>query len=231
MAVCPYCGNEYDRVNQHISMSSECSHDEFTDDERELITAILIGDGWIASDNSGNPSLQIEMITEDYIQELDEKLGWISNGYEKIRTAEESFERTGDTFNQTNAENYNSVYRLSTIRSKQFNYWLDWYEGGKKNWIDKVELTPTILTHYYVADGHLRKDRNCIKIAMSEQLGNEESVSELFRDAGLPSPDRYDKSERSGGSVKFDAIWNVDSTKELLDYMNEAPDGFEYKFQ
>jgi len=53
---CSQCGVEFKRIGQHWSLSSECNNPTLTKRQEEIVTGLLMGDGWIRSDDK-NPYL------------------------------------------------------------------------------------------------------------------------------------------------------------------------------
>jgi len=227
--ICTQCGNEYQRIGQHWSLSSDCSHPSFTDHQREVITGLLMGDGCIHKAKNGNPYLVCSMISENYLQHIDDQFGVFGNVVSLKMTAAESAEHVRETgFDQNaDADDYQDLYRWRSIRHPELQEFADWYASGKKVWPESIELTPTVLKHWYCGDGNWNNSgtNNYIRIAMANEVNNTDKVNQLFENAGLPSPSNYDISENN-----CIAEFTVDKSRELWQYMGEPLPDFEYKW-
>lgn len=58
----------------HWYQSSSCDFPELTPKQQEIITGVLMGDGTISTPGA-NPLLSVVMITEEYLNYVDDKLG------------------------------------------------------------------------------------------------------------------------------------------------------------
>jgi len=221
---CPKCGDDFKSLGGHLSRSS-CDYPELSDNQHQIVTGVLMGDGCIDTSGAGKPYLQIESITEPYLQYLDNELGVFSNGVKFVKSAEDSAESNRESGFHQNAvsENYNDVYKLSTMRAPCFEEFLGWYDTGKKEF-PEIEVTPTILKHWYACDGSLNTHENSgsIEISAKNERDNLEDMKDSFSNEGLPEPELY-----GYGYLNFD----VESSKLLLEYMGEPLPGFEYKWR
>lgn len=232
--ICTHCGNEYQRIANHWSQSSDCSHPSFTDHQREIITGLLMGDGHISRKDSPNPRVQCNMISENYLQYIDEKFGVFGNGVYLGRTAEESAKQVRERgFNpDAEAADYSDAYMWRSMSHPELQEFSDWYSTGEKVWPKHIELTPTVLKHWYCGDGNWNNSgtNNNIRISMSNEVENTDKVDQLFEAAGLPSPSNYNISERKAGGKRCDAVFTVDQSQKLCQYMGEPLPDFEYKW-
>lgn len=196
-----------------------------------------MGDGHVDRPNGGNPRLNIHMITEDYLKYIDEVFGPLSTGVRLLKTAKESAEQINERgFSVVTESGCSDVYQMQTRRHPELSRYDDWYSSGEKVWPEDIELTPTVLKHWYVCDGHLAntegKGRPYITIGMSNEVNQTEKVSEMFKRAGLPEP-RYNicESERYSKGRSCDAVFTSEESMELLKYIGWKPlPGFEYKW-
>src|SRR6056297_1454358 len=95
---CPRCGKVYERLGQHWSMSNSCSHPTIPDSWIELLVGILMGDGTIHDPPSAkNLRIEVTNINKTFLEWIDEKLSWLSNGVALRRTAEEIREENRDS--------------------------------------------------------------------------------------------------------------------------------------
>ena len=203
-------------------MSSDCSHVSLSKNQREIITGLLMGDGNI-SRNGVNPYLRCKMISENYLHYIDNEFGVLGRGVSQILTASESAEQVRESgfYTDADAADYSDVYKWCTVSHPEIQDFADWYSSGEKVFPKSLNLTPTVLKHWYCCDGHYT---NNIQIAMSKESNNKDKIDELFENSGLPKPSNYN------GRKNCDAVFTVDDSHELWQYMGEPLPDFEYKW-
>jgi hypothetical protein len=208
---CPDCGNEYQSsgLGTHIS-KSDCEYPDFTEHQKEVLTGVLMGDGTVVR-NNGNPDFRIKMINKDYLLHLKDIFGSLAT--------EVSLERVDED------DNHNDIYQLRLRSNPNIQQFADWYSTGKKVFPDDIELTPTVLRHWYVCDGTLY-ERSTVShhfsICAKNEGENIEKLKSYFIEQGLPEP-----NTPSYGKFKFYA----EGTQEIFDYIGWNPvPGFEYKW-
>jgi len=231
--VCPQCGTEYKMVAQHWNCGS-CERPSFTDHRREIITGLLMGDGTINRSSDGNPLLQCEMISPNYLKYIDGEFGIFGHGVSSAKTAEENAKAKSDSEFRPNAkaDNYSDVYRWWSMAHPELQEFAEWYSTGTKVWPSNIELKPTVMKHWYCGDGtwHNHGSHNRIKIGMANEVENTEKIDKMFENVGLSSPSNYAISERKDGSMNCVAEFTVEQSKELWKYMGEPLPDFEYKW-
>jgi len=231
--VCPQCGNEYQRVASHWGRGL-CEWPSFTDHQREIITGLLMGDGTINRMNDTNPRLKCNMISPNYLKYIDDEFGVFGKGVSLKKTDKKSAKECRDRGFGPNAkaENYSNIYRWWSMCHPELEEFAEWYSTGKKVWPCDIELTPTVLKHWYCGDGdwHNSNSHNHIRISMSNEIKNTDKVDQMFEKVGLPSPCNYDISERKDGSKNCKAEFTVEQSKKLWEYMGEPLPDFEYKW-
>ncbi len=231
--ICKQCGNEYKIIATHWSMSSDCSFPPLTEKQKEITTGIVMGDGCI-NRASKNPKIVSDMTSKNYLEYIDEIFGIFGRGVKIQRTAKESAKNSRESGFNLNAkeENYSDLWRWKSMCHPDLKAFAEWYETGNKVWPEDVELTPTVLKHWYCGDGcwHNNGSKNYITISMSNEIKNRQKVNSIFENVGLPSPSNYGISQRRNGSMKCNAEFTVDQSKELWEYMGEALPDFEYKW-
>lgn len=231
--VCHQCGNNYKKIGNHWIQSSSCNYKEFTDSQREIITGLLMGDGCI---NIGgkNPLLQVGMISPNYLQYVSDEFGILGSDVKLVETAAESAESARKTKFNPNAkkENYSDKYLWRSISHPELHEFNNWYNSGKKVWPENIELTPTVLKHWYCGDGCWNNSGtiNRIQIGISNEVNETEKVSQIFENVGLSAPSNYNIYERKDGNTDCTAEFTVDQSKELWEYMGEPLPDFEYKW-
>jgi hypothetical protein len=231
MVECPECGDEYTNLGQHWRWNP--SHrSELTQKQLEITIGSLMGDGCIISSHK-SCYLKIGMISPNYLEYLNHIFGCLGNGVTLRNTAAESAKNARDSGFSPNAKekNCSDFYVWRTKSHPKFNGFRDWYSTGEKVWPENIELTPTVLKHWYVGDGNYsnKLGQKYIRISMANEVENTEKVSQYFVDAGLPKPSNYDIQENNY-SGKCNAEWAVEGSQKLFDYMGEPLPDFEYKW-
>lgn len=206
-----------------------CDFPSFSKHQREIITGLLMGDGSLCVYKNQNPCIQSNMISQNYLEYVDKQFGIFGRGVSLYMTAEESAKQDIDSGFNSNAceENYHDVYRWASMSHPELKEFAEWYSSGEKEWPTDIELTPTVLKHWYCGDGHWNNGgrNNAIEIAMFNEIENTKKVSKMFDCAGLPTPNNYRTSK-----TKCDAQFTVEQSEELWDYMGEPLPDFEYKW-
>lgn len=224
MEKCASCGSEYKNVALHWHRSS-CNYPDLSQYQKDLITGIVMGDGSVVNPNTAdNPTLRVKMINEEFLNWLDGELGWLSNGYTKVQTAEEAAKENRESGFSPNAkaENYHDKYVLRSKCIPPMSKWRGWYSSGEKVFPDDIQLKPTVLKMWYVCDGNLSYS-DAITITANNEEGNREKIRQMFDDLGV-DPAFY-KSQRC-----WRVAFGQDESRVLFNYMGSSPDGFEYKW-
>lgn len=229
---CYECGNEYKQIGIHWT-TGLCEHPSFSERQREILTGLVMGDGHI-NRSSKNPHIVCEMIMKEYLEYISGIFGVLGGDVSLLMTAEENAKRSRDYGFSPDADpsNYSDVYRWSSMCHPELQEFADWYATGEKVWPADIELTPTVLKHWYCGDGHWHDSgsHNCIRISMSNEVDHTDKIDTLFETVGLPAPSNYNICERIDGSRRCSAEWTVAQSKELWEYMGDPLPGFEYKW-
>jgi len=224
---CPQCGEGYKNVSQHWNYSS-CERPSFTHHQREIITGLLMGDGNIDRGRGRKPRLRAKMVSPNYLEYLHMEFGILSTEVRLSNTAEEMRENARST-NSVVSEHHNlsDVYSWSTVRHPELQEFSGWYSSGEKVWPESIELTPTVLKHWYCGDGNWSNNgsHNYIQISMKNEEQNTDKADNMFNSVGLPSPSTYNTS---GGGCE--ALFTVEQSQQLWEYMGEPLPDFEYKW-
>jgi len=230
---CPYCGKEYKLLAQHWRFSPD-HRPEFTQEQKEVITGLIMGDGCINTGDNQNPRIKCVMTSPKYLKHLDNIFGCLGTGVSLKTTAKENANKSRDSGFSPDAEvkNYSDLYVWRSRRNPNLQKWADWYSTGKKVWPEDIELTPTVLKHWYCGDGcwDNQEYNNRIQISMANEIENQDKVNQMFENVGLPSPHNYNISERKDESKRCGAIWTVEQSHKLWEYMGEPLPDFEYKW-
>ncbi|AGM11380.1 homing endonuclease with LAGLIDADG motif [Halogranum tailed virus 1] len=220
--VCQDCGAPKKNLGNHWALSS-CNYPELTQEQVEVTIGLLLGDGSLILQDNRNPHIQCGMVTKEYLQYLDDIFENLSTGVKFQQSATDSARNAMDSGLVDNAEpeNYSDVYYWKSRANPNFEQFSDWYTERGKVFPEDIELTPTVLKHWYVGDGNYNKSSKVIKIACSNEYENWDKLTNYFKNAGLPLPKDY-KQE----AICFDKS----GSDELLEYMGEPLPGFEHKF-
>jgi len=231
--ICQQCGSEYERIGSHWSLSNSCSHPSFTDHQKEIITGLLMGDGCVSRADK-NPRIQVEMISPNYLQYISNKFGVLGSDVRLKHTAKENAKITRDKGFSPNAkaENYSDLYEWKSMNHPEIKEFANWYSSGKKVWPADIQLTPTVLKHWYCGDGswNNKGSNNCIRIAMANEVDNTDKVDKMFTKVGLPSPSNYTTRIHKNGNMMCAAQFTMGQSKKLWKYMGEPLPDFEYKW-
>lgn len=205
---CPSCGNEYKSLGQHLSASNGCEYPEPTERQDSIIKGMMLGDGWINHHHdTGNPFFAVAMTNREFLKWLDAEMQPFTTGVK---------DATGSDWSKKD------YYKIRSMRSPVFEQYLNWYPGGEYE-RQPITADPIMMKMWYVSDGTLnnRDGRDPYIIISTHQSGDRELYFDTFFEPVGTFPSRD-----SGKQIGFTA----EATEELLEYMGEAPPGFEYKW-
>lgn len=229
--LCPNCGTESEWLSQHWNRSADCDFPELGDHRHEIITGVLMGDGYLAR-HSKNAHVVVQMTTPEYLCWLDSEFGIFSTGVRKTNTSEEMEKRARKTNSRGNVNTgeYSDVFELSTRTHPELNRYREWYSSGEKCW-PEVDITPTVMKHLYVCDGNYdnNKSHNRVRISMSNEIQNMNKVKRIFDRSGI-TIGHFDTSERKDGSSRCLAVIPKAEKQGFFDYIGTPLPGFEYKW-
>jgi hypothetical protein len=224
---CPECGESYRRLTQHWAMSSSCSYPALPERWLGLLTGILMGDGTIHDPPSAaNTRVDVCNICVTFLQWVDEKLEWLSNGVTLHRTSDEiRAENARSDLNRISSLDYDirDQYVLTTRRHPALNRYRHWYDSEKR-YPAEQDLRPAVLKQWYVCDGHLLwgtegHRRPQVWLAVENERDRPGVIEGLF-DTTPISP-----SFRSGR-----VMLTSDETEDFFEYIGDPVPGFEYKW-
>jgi len=219
---CPECGGKYESIGHHWYHNPN-HRLNFTDKQLEILTGVVMSDGWVKRYEDGNPSVCCKMVRRSYLDWLDKQLGILSTGVRLNTTAKQSadYMRRHGASEVVNDENFNDVYYIQTRSHPQLQRFDAWYSSGQKVWPD-VDLTSTVFKHLYVGDGNLCKNRS-IEICTTNEWDSRSKLRRMFDGSVLPSPDRY-------ADASHKIVWNKSKSEEIFQLMGESVPGFRYKW-
>lgn len=229
---CPDCGRTFKAFSQHWRQS-DCEYPSLSEKQKEILKGIVMGDGYVDCRHD-NPYVKCKMITEEYLEYIDKQFGILSNGVDFVATAEEQAKQNRKSGNRPNAktENYSDVYEWRSRSLPELGMFDSWYSSGEKVWPEDIELTPTVLKHWYVGDGHWYDNaRNkMIQIGLSKEVDNRKKIESMFSRGPGIEIDNWKVTERKEGWTDCTVEFYGESSERLFDYMGEALPGFEYKW-
>jgi len=218
---CPDCGERYKRLGGHWKYNPT-HRPELSNTQHKIVTGLLMGDGHIKEDSSTS-YLQVNMTNRRYLEMLNTQFGCLStNNIHLAVSAKKVAEQTRESefSNSATEDSCKDVYNWRTRNHPIFNEYRQWYSSGKKVFPSDIELSPTVLKHWYCSDGNINTSENRGTLRIGVQSQKKERIEELFSSRNLPEPS-WDR-----GSIWF----TVDDSEKMYKYMGDAPDGFEYKW-
>ena len=199
---CPECHNHYKEIGNHYHFNNSHRPD-ITDKQKEIILGVLLGDGCVSKPSSGPPRFVVDMVSENYINYLKEKLQPFSKEIYQPPTVK---------------DNHQQQYELRTIVHPALSEYRDWYSTGEKVYPENIEITPTVLKNWYVTDGHLTNKYEYPSIRCWNERNNTEKVLSYFEDIPLTTT-------FSSGTIRFPG-----EKRNFFDYIGEPLPDFEYKW-
>lgn len=224
---CSDCGETFAGLGQHLAFS-DCQYPPVSDEKKEIIDGVLMGDGSLSTQNK-NPYFRVVNISKEYLEYLDEKFGVLTTGVKLLRSAEESAKRDRRSgFNSDAlAENYSDVYYIQSISHPKYSEYEKWYGDNGKSFSEHARITRTSVTHWYTCDGCIRSDRgNQIKISAVNEMAEIDKLRDRIEGSPCPNFDRVESSD----DEHFSIVWDKQSAKELLEFMDGPIPGYEYKY-
>lgn len=214
----------------HWNRSSSCDYPPLTDFQREMLTGVLMGDGDIHHRHETNPLFRVRMTSKPFIEHIDSFLGPLSKGMFLDRDAEGMSQQAvanqkeeRDGVRVVNEENYNDLYGVRSCSHPEMREFAEWYSNGEKRFPDDLTLTPTILKYWYACDGWLASEAGCrdrLWIKCTNESDRPEYLMTRFHDVG------FDSANVTRHSIYLNGM----DTLEALQWMGDAPPGFEYKW-
>ena len=171
-----------------------------------------MGDGNIHIKDGRNPSLRINITEREYLEYLSKVFGSMSCNI---------------TSTELSDDNHSTVYSWRTRNNPNLSQFEEWYSSGEKVFPEHLELTPTVLKHWYACDGNYNTSNNQrrIRISMLNEKNNTDKIESYFTTYCGVSRFHWDGSEN-----RCDLVFTVDTTEKIFDYMGEPLPGFEYKW-
>jgi len=205
MSECHNCGAEREQLGTHWAQSKECDYPELSEHQHQVITGVLMGDGYI-KETHASAYLACQMINEEYLEYLSTDVF--------------------PTLSTSVSQNSRGHYVWRTRATPEISEYRNWYSSGNKVFPEKVNLTPTKLKHWYVCDGSLVESKNTehIRIGLTNESENENKIRSYFGEVGV-GIQNWGNYEHS-----CSAIFNSEQSDKLWQYMGEPLPGFERKW-
>lgn len=223
---CHDCGDWFKGITNHWAKSS-CQYPKVSNNKIELLKGCLLGDGSVYRGNA-NPYIDVAMTNKTFLEWLDEKLGWLSNGVVRKHTSVKSAKNARQNLGRdTQPSETLDFYRLQTRSIPQFNRFSSWYNTGEKVFPDGLVLSPVATRMWFVTDGCLAYDsrpRNRtprISFASTNEKERPETIIQALEEHGFTV-------SHSGHDFRLSAK----ETEDFFDWIgkNHVP-GFEYKWE
>lgn len=213
-------GVENDGPNTISTKARDKLNEDLVNDEwrKELIIGLLMGDGTV--ENTGkNANFSVSLTNKKFLKWLDEQLGPLTHGV-TIKESSEDIEedRIERGWLPRYAANCHDHYRVKTHSVSWLTQFRDWYRDGMVYFPDDLELTPTKAKMWYISDGGVQPKKGTVRITTTKS-DRQDFLLGLFEDIGIEA--NYTSQE-----IRF----NKKNSKKLLDYMGDAPPGFEHKW-
>ena len=226
---CPCCGEEYTSLGGHWRYHDD-HRPELTQEQWEILTGIMLGDGTAErSNDNAKPRIQCNCIEREYLEWIDEKLGVMGTGVSIHQSSKSSaiYARESGFDESADAASYSTVYAWATRSHEPFTKFLNWYDdNGVKHLPEDLELTPTVLKHWYCGDGNVKKLEGYEAFELSTTAPTDgKNRSEYLADL-FAKFDVTPRINKNGKNVYFD---KSDSEKLYSLIGNPVP-GYEYKF-
>lgn len=225
---CPTCGGDYEQPGTHWALS-ECPYPSLTDAQHEVVTGLVMGDGYIKRRPDAHPALRVTSIQRDFLKHLMDLFGPIGSTIRLRMTAEESRDHIAKSFGRPKSDGkYHDLYRAVFRANPAFDQYASWYDSGSIQFPDDLNFTEQTLRYYYVCDGtienHDRPPR--IRITTVKQASKVDWLCELCSEIGYEATP---VTESRWGRDTANVCLTTDATRKFLDNTDPVP-GFGYKW-
>lgn len=217
---CPCCGEEFVYHGVHWS-KSECTP-VLTQRQKDILTGLLMGDGWMKRENDKWPSMHVAMVSKSFLQWVADELSWAVSSVSEYRSSSEAASISGG-----NEENYSDQYLLRSRAFPDMEEFMSWYSEGQKRFPNDIDITPLIMKMWYCCDGGViysnseYNETTCgiCRISAVNESDRPSILREIISDAGL-------SCNISNGRIRF----RRDESHDFLDYIGDPVPGFEHKW-
>lgn len=231
---CPSCGSGYKALGGHWTGS--CDPPQLTDYQNELLTGLLMGDGYLRNQQNGNSHFNVRVIKKPFLEWLDDQFGALSTGVRLKRTAEEIAKKNRESGFSSNADadDYHDYWSLQSRTLPELNDWRkNWYDPDHgKCFPENIDLTPTTMKMWFISDWHYNTSdsQNHVECKTSNEALYGDKLKSYFESLPIdPSLNVYHADKYSNGKY-LQIRCSVDDTQRLFEYMGSPVPGFEYKW-
>lgn len=225
---CHSCGKEMVYLSKHWQGEKyECDYPTLTKRQKEIIKGLIMGDASLSFGNS-LPYLQMNLTNEEFLVWLKDELWEIGGKYKLTQTAKEIAQMSRESGWSENCKESDcrDVYQFRTTIHPYFKKYEDWYAEGGKELPSNLSLTKLEAKMWYCCDGDLKTGMNdkykpISRITSRSESDNPSKLLSSFEEHGF-EPYWEDHSDK--------VCFTVKETKEFLNWIGEAPPGFEYKW-
>ena len=198
---CPDCSRGgFTNLGMHISQSN-CIYPDLSEYHVDILIGALMGDGHVRDTGL----FEIGVINRDYLEWLVKELpNWLITS-------------SGIQLNFDDRESSQDYFKIRTVSCDETKHMRNlWYNSGEKKFpLEEINLSKTIMRHWYVTDGGL-DERNRVTF-----YSTNERTTEL-RDWLIENG--YDCCSDS-----YSVRLNKDQSNDFLNNIDTLP-GYEYKF-
>ncbi|MFC6975834.1 hypothetical protein ACFQL1_15980 [Halomicroarcula sp. GCM10025709] len=226
--VCPHCGGVFEQLANHWAQSATCVHPTLTQEQRELLKGLVMGDGSISNPKrgSGDSRMRVTSTNERWLRWLRAQFGPLATEPTLDQTGEELGRkaRSNPSFDDSGGDwEYSDIYRMS-VRSHPYLTMMRkrWYPDGEIRYPDDLHLTPLAAKAWYCSDGGISWTDSAVFAAFGthNEADRPGFLCDLFREHGFTA--RYSEPLVRVSSTQ---------TEDLLEWMGTAPAGFAYKWE
>lgn len=225
---CPQCECEFKQLANHWVQSSSCDHPPFTQRQRELLKGLVMGDGCVSpsSWDGGDARMNVMSTNERWLRWLRAQFGVFATDVHVAQSGERIGERArehSEFDNSGGAWEYSNIYRVDIRSHPHLTMMRErWYSDGDVQYPDDLMLTPVAAKAWYCSDGGLSWSDDTHAFAAfgtHNESHRPEYLCDLFQEHGfLPN--------WSEPLLRF----SLADTAAILEWMGDAPAGFEYKW-
>jgi hypothetical protein len=215
--ICPFCGKSYKQIALHWR-GKKCNRPSFTDEQIEIMSGLLLGDGDIKPGTDGS-IFRLRMTNKPFVEWVSSKLSPLSRGVflSQNSTKQKESALRAELEGVTEDSDFKDLYGIRTVTHPQINQLRDWYSSGKKRYPDSI--TEEMLRMWYVTDGN--KHPYGMRITCDAQKDVKEDVIDMIKEIDYIENPSFNKD----GTITITA----DESREFM-RNTEAPSGFEYKW-
>jgi hypothetical protein len=225
---CHSCGREMIQLSKHWEGEKyNCDYPKLTERQESILKGMLMGDASLARGNS-LPYVQMSLINEDFLYWIKQEISEMGAKYRLVETASEvaSRARDSDWNKDCEVKDCNDVYQLTTSIHPSLENFEIWYDGGHKTFPKDSSINSLSAKVWYCCDGDLKigttkHHKPIARITSRNESHRADFLISLFEECGF-EPYWEEQSSK--------ICFTVEETPRFLEWMGNAPPGFEYKW-